>query len=399
MDPFRGKTMLSLFKDDCSRRVFIQSSLYGAALGSLFGNPIMRGMARGEETQTMPEIKAVVRPETLFAGIRKPIKKRAELEPRIELLKKTLGNTIEGPLTHIFRFDTPVDGYDSEIGFPVCTETNTEDIKTHRLRSMSFFSALHEGPLTTLGQTTTRLYEHMNKVGLSPELELVEIYHNWTPDKPSEMKIENMASYLAWSEVYQQQLIRVLGREHAASIWLGGEKISPFTLVDERANWVKQTIDQLKKVTTVDQQFDILSRVALVRPSEDVLKYKAIYEQNREPAAVFTALNQALSQTRTGGFVDQPRHDGKILHLSKVPYNGEAYQKAQTPIEFRKAYCFCALVREASNPQIDPIFCYRAAGWDRQFWEPILGMTFQKCIITHSILKGDRFCAWDYHLT
>jgi hypothetical protein len=66
--------------------------------------------------------------------------------------------------------------------------------------------------------------------------------------------------------------------------------------------------------------------------------------------------------------------------------------------EKRKAYCFCNLVREADNPQIDPIFCYRAAGWDRQCWEPILEVEFKKCKITHSILKGDDFCAWDFYL-
>jgi len=39
-----------------------------------------------------------------------------------------------------------------------------------------------------------------------------------------------------------------------------------------------------------------------------------------------------------------------------------------------------------------------AGPWARQFWEPILSVEFKKCTITHSILKGDKFCAWDYHL-
>jgi hypothetical protein len=84
--------------------------------------------------------------------------------------------------------------------------------------------------------------------------------------------------------------------------------------------------------------------------------------------------------------------------LSKVAYNRKAYDDATTPKEFRKAYCFCSLIREATDPKVDPIFCYRAAGWARQFWEPILSVEFKKCKITHSILKGDRFCAWDYFL-
>ena len=67
-------------------------------------------------------------------------------------------------------------------------------------------------------------------------------------------------------------------------------------------------------------------------------------------------------------------------------------------LELRRAYCFCSLIREAKDPKVSPLFCYRAAGWAKQFWEPILGVKFTRCDITHSILKGDRFCAWDYHL-
>jgi hypothetical protein len=105
-----------------------------------------------------------------------------------------------------------------------------------------------------------------------------------------------------------------------------------------------------------------------------------------------------LAQSPAGGFIDPPWFDKQILHLSKVAYNRAAYDAAQTPAEIRRAYCFCALIREAQAPQVDPIFCYRAAGWARQFWEPILGVAFKQCRITHSILKGDRFCAWDYIL-
>jgi len=115
-------------------------------------------------------------------------------------------------------------------------------------------------------------------------------------------------------------------------------------------------------------------------------------------SAVFRALNEDVSRTRTGGFLDPHRFDGKVLHCSKVPYNREAYLAATTPAERRKAFCFCSLVREATDPRIDPIFCYDAAGWARQLWEPVLGVEFSRCTITHSILKGDAFCAWDYHL-
>jgi effector-binding domain-containing protein len=379
-------------------------SFMKAGMGSLvlFSFPkLFRGDTRPhwlEDSAQDNEIDALVREATLFAGIRKPIKNRSELEPRIAELNKACAGKIAGPLTHIFRFDTPVEGYDSEIGFPVSEEVTEGDVKTHRLRKMHFYSLLHEESIDTLSESSNKLYQYMNTTGLSPELELVEIYDDYTSESSKTQKIIVMAAFLAWPDVYREQLSRVLRKDTAARIWQGGEKMTPHTLVDERCAWVAETINRLKETTSLDQQFDILSRVALVRPIEDVMKYKKMYEETKNVQTIFQAQKKQLEETPTGGFVDPPSFDGKILHVSKVPYNKQKYMEAKTHEEKRRAYCFCNLVRNASNPQIDPIFCYRAAGWARQFWEPILEVEFKRCTITHSILKGDGFCAWDYHL-
>jgi effector-binding domain-containing protein len=344
------------------------------------------------------QIKHIVREETRFAGIRRPIKSRDELIPRIEKTREACEGLIAGPLTHIFRFDTPVDGFDSEIGYPVTSEVNTGEVKTHTLRRLHFFSLTHMGPVETIRNTTSELVNHLNKVGLASELELVEIYHRFETENQEQNIIEIQVSFLAWPEVYREQLLRVLGTERTAIIWAGGEEITPFTLVDDRATWVATSLERLKADTNPDQQFDILSRVALVRPVEDTNKYKRLYEETGSVTAILEDQNEQLESGPTGGFIDPPRLEGNILHLSKVAYNRAAYDEATTPEATRKAYCFCTLIREAKDPKVDPIFCYRAAGWARQFWEPILETEFRTCRITHSILKGDKFCAWDYVL-
>jgi len=343
-------------------------------------------------------IKYSFRKPERFAGIRKPIKERDELIPRIKQVENACKSVISGPLTHIFRFDTPIEGFDSEIGFPVDAEINTGEVETHLLRKLHTFSIIHTGPVDEIRFTTRKLYEHMNMVGLAPELELTEIYHDFDPGNLRKATIEIQASFLAWPEVYQEQLLRVLGSEFTDEIWAGGEDITPFTLVDERAEWVSKSLNLLKSRANQDQQFDILSRVALVRPLEDIEKYKDIYKETRNLNAILESQNLELKKGPTGGFIDPPHFSDRKLHLSKVAYNREAYDKATTHDEIRKAYCFCSLVREAKNPTIDPIFCYRAAGWARQFWEPILETEFVSCQISHSILKGDKFCAWDYEL-
>jgi hypothetical protein len=350
-------------------------------------------------SQQAAGISHVRREETLFAGIRRPIKSRAELLPRMEEVQQACKHMAVSPLTHIFRFDTPVDGFDSEIGFAVSSPVNRGDVRTHTLRRLDFLSAVHRGPVGTLRETSGRIYAHLNRVGLAPELESVEIYHQFDPASEARNRIEVQASFLAWPEVYREQLLRVLGRDLADIVWDGGEALTPFTGVDERAAWVGRSLERLKQVTDQDQQFDILSRVALVRPAEDTAKYRAVYETSgRSVQAVLDAQNRYLTTTPTGGWIDPPYTDGKVMHLSKVAFDREGYDKAKTHEQLRKSYCFCPLIREAKDPQVDPIFCYRAAGWARQFWEPILGVQFTRCTITHSILKGDRFCAWDYQL-
>lgn len=343
-------------------------------------------------------VKHIIREEILFAGIRKPIKSREELPPRIQEVKDVCGDKIQGPLVHILRFDTPVEGFDSEIGYPVTAAVNSGQVRTHTLCRMHFFSLIHAGSVETIRGTTSKIFEHMQQTGLSPELELMEIYHHYDPGSPGDQVVETRASFLAWPEVYKEQLLRVLGPEKTAEIWQGGEHITPFTLVNERVEWVAESLERLKAHTNEEQQFDILSRVALTRPIEDIMKYKVIYDETGDANKVIEAVNEALKASPTGGYIDPWWYDGEVLHLSKVAFNRKRYDEASTPDEIRKAYCFCALIREANAPKVDPIFCYRAAGWARQFWEPILGTEFKKCTITHSILKGDKFCAWDYDL-
>lgn len=350
-------------------------------------------------TNDKANIRHVVREETLFAGWRQPIASRDELPQRMAEVRAACADVAIGPLTHIMRFDTPVEGVDSEVGFPVSAPVNQGHVKTHTLRRLDFFSTSHRGSVATLRDTSMLVYEHMNRVGLAPELELVEVYHGFDPDNEEANEVEVLGAFLAWPEIYKQQLVRVLGESVADRIWAGGDALTPFTLVDERADWVGQSLERLKQHSTLEQQFDILSRVALVRPAEDTEHFQKIYQKaGNSIQAVLDAQDKDLSATRTGGWIDPPYCDDKVLHLSKVAQNRAGYDSATTHDELRKAYCFCSLVREASNPKIDPIFCFRAAGWARQFWEPILGVEFKHCEITHSILKGDRYCAWDYQL-
>ena len=80
--------------------------------------------------------------------------------------------------------------------------------------------------------------------------------------------------------------------------------------------------------------------------------YKRVYDEAGGDINAVIEVHQAhfLESGRTRGWFDLPHFDGKTLHASKVPYDEAAYLAATTPEEVRKAFCFCALVREAENP-------------------------------------------------
>ena len=80
---------------DLDRRSFVALGVRGVALASVpTWLPLGSGWALAEEGDG--QIEAVVRPETLFAGIRKPLADWSQLEPRIRELESFCGDRAGG---------------------------------------------------------------------------------------------------------------------------------------------------------------------------------------------------------------------------------------------------------------------------------------------------------------
>ena len=340
-------------------------------------------------------IKHVIREETLFASIRTTIKKRNELVPFIKELEENCKGIINGSLTLIFHYDTPVDGFDAEIGFPVKEEINKENINTRTLKKMEFLSIVHHGQYSTLRESAIKAYQYMYSKGLSAEMEMVEILLEYDLDNFEEnlkAKTEIHASILVWDKKFKKNLEIILSVEKANMIWEGGEEMNPFIPIENRIKWVKGALERLKANSTEDEQFEIVSRLALTRPQEDINVYKKLYLESGYDKVI-----EKIENAQT--WVTKPKIEGNIIFTSKVPYRREAYDKAENHDEKRKSYCWCALVRMADElPDIDPIFCYRAAGWARQLFEGIFDTPIVKGKILKSVLKGDNYCEFELHM-
>ena len=198
-------------------------------------------------------------------------------------------------MTHILRFDTQVEGFDSEIGFPVMDAIRVGEIETHQLPEQHFFSTYHHGSTEKLRETTRKIYTYMNYVGLSPALEIEEIYHKFDLNILEDNIVEVRVSFLPWPELFLSQLHRVLGDSIAETIWAGGESITPFTPVDERVMWVAEALERLKLYANPTQQFEILSRVSLTRPMDDVAQFKKIYKETGDVSKLLETLEAKMA--------------------------------------------------------------------------------------------------------
>ncbi|MHA2328995.1 MAG: GyrI-like domain-containing protein [Candidatus Hodarchaeales archaeon] len=345
-------------------------------------------------------ITHVIRDETLFASIRQPVKELGpvkELLPLIEKLNQGCQGHIEGPLRLLFHFDTLVDGYDAEIGYPVNKQIEHKGISTRTLPYAEFLSITHRGPYQNLQDTYAEVYGYMHKNGLSSALEIEEILHNYNFEDQEECITDVHASFLMWDKLYNDHLEEILGEKKRKIVWGDGDKITPFTSIEERVGWVKETLDRLKEHATDYQQFEIISRLALPRPLDEIDQYKEIYEETGD-------IHQVLEKREgTQNWKIKPKFENNIIYASKIPYfyfrqDREAYDNAKTPAEIRATYCFCTLIRNyKGDTGIDPIFCYRAAGWEKQLWERVFGKKVVKGEILKSVLSGDEYCQFALH--
>jgi effector-binding domain-containing protein len=339
----------------------------------------------------MTEIYHHIREETIFASIRQTIKERKDLHPIIDELDSIDPKIRNGDLTLIFHYDTPVDGFDAELGYPVSKMVEIDRITSRKLGYNEFLATKHKGDNEGLRAKSREVYELLYKNGISPGMELVEILKHVDREKPENNITEIQASIHLWVYLYLNNLIKFLGKDLADRISKGYQKITPLTNIADRKQWVKGTLEKLKANSTEHQQFEIMSNIALTRPSAEMKRYKDKYKKTQDIREVI--------KMRIGAqpWVSEPRVEGNIIYTSKTPRQNDKYREADTFDEKRKYYCFCILVANCENPDIDPIFCYRAAGWARQLWETVLDLPVVGCTLEKSILNGDEHCEFALH--
>ncbi len=337
--------------------------------------------------------------EILVASIRTGIKSPDDIVNAIHRLESKIPkekiNGVAFSRT-IWISSLPQDqGIEMEIGFPVTSEFSEGEIKSRLVPAREVLSITHTGTIEQKNKTSKILWDYVRETGFISDEFYFEIYHD--SNNPSGERIEIQFVIHNWQELFHRHTERVLGTEIAETII--PEPLELEATLDSRLDWAKKAIVKVNCHANDDATYDILSSSAHVFPSEPIDKMRITYETARKTMPPLVAIDQVLtmmSHDRAWG--DTPIRDGNILITTKNPANKEAYEKATTKAEKRRAACFCPIIRNhLDDDNIPNEYCLCSAGWFRRQWEGALAQPV-KVDVLKSVLQGDDVCQFVIHI-
>ena len=336
--------------------------------------------------------------QTLVASIRQGVKNREEITQIISKLSTEVPKEIIiGPAFSKTVWVTsikPEDGRDIEIGFPVSKPFNTTENKSKTLEEREVLSIIHQGPSEQRNETYQKLLKYTRERGFISAEYIIE---NFLDDNnPEGNSLELQFVIHNWQELFYKHTHRVLEKNDL-------KQSIPESLVldaslEERFKWASEAIKGIKAHTNDLELYDILSSCAHVFPDEPILKMKQVYEEERKRSSPLEAIDAVIEMmSGDNAWADGPIRQGNIIIETKRPADPEAFEKASSPTEKRKAACFCPVIRNYLEDYIPREYCFCSAGWFRRQWEITLSKPV-KVDLDKSVAQGDDVCRFIIHI-
>ncbi|MHA2281641.1 MAG: GyrI-like domain-containing protein [Promethearchaeota archaeon] len=339
--------------------------------------------------------------ESLVAYIRTSIKTRDDISDVIQTLTSHIPKEIIGGPAYgctIWVSSVPRDkGFDMEIGYPVIKTFENDKIQTRSMKERDVFSIIHEGPIDKKNETYKILLDYVrDKKVISDEFSM-EIYLD--NNNPKGEMLEMQFVVHNWQSLFKTHTERVLGPKVTKEAI--PEQIAFDSSAATRLEWAKDAINGLKNHTSNSYQlYDILSSCAHVFPIDPILKMKEVYEKKKnetnDPISAIDSVLDMMEEDNAWG--NRPFREANVIIATKNPADREAYDKATTPEERRRAACFCPVIRDHLEDDDIPIeYCQCSAGWERRQWELALSKPVRVDVLK-SVLQGDDLCQFTIHI-
>lgn len=164
----------------------------------------------------------------------------------------------------------------------------------------------------------------------------------------------------------------------------GSEKISPNTAKFKVAEWVKEAMNRLDKITDKKVRMQIMENCGYncsIINKRVIERAKARRNKYRD---IEEFLEAELSNPMPGTRLERK---GNILHQFYTP------RSYSTPMR-----CYCSLLRGLPDDQkVSLTYCNCSKGFVKKFWEGVLERTVEVELIKSSV-SGARECEFAIHL-
>ncbi len=200
-------------------------------------------------------------------------------------------------------------------------------------------------------------------------------------------------SKMKWFQRFAESLNNHVGKEKGKILAKGWEDLptgSGKHAKEQRTRWIKSTMENLDDLVDEKTRNRILiDACPHSYPKTRIKLMKAEFERLGNLDELLELMRKDTSWGG-GSFYDYPVRKGKVIYVTKVPFNPKAYKNAISEDEKRLAYCHCSLVK-SSIDEISPTFCCCSGGWVKQLWEGIFDMPVE-VTLSESLLKGNGRC-------
>jgi effector-binding domain-containing protein len=339
----------------------------------------------------------------LFAATRFNLQCREDLYPFLhELAGRIPGEVIVGPPLSVVHFITNVEsGLDLEVGFPVLRPVEAPGITTRPLPETEVLALVHQGKLEDLRDSYRALFGWAYEHGVISDEIGRELYLDWGENSidSTEHQVELQFVVHNWNALLGEHTARVLGQGALLEVMQGADALGTESTHGQRFEWVKTAMDRLDRLAGEPQKYEILSRCAHVFPQEHIERLRAVFEENiaitGDAMQAVDAVIAFMQRDRVWG--SPPVRQENVIFATKNPRDPQAFARATSQAERRRAYCFCPLIRDHLDNGVSPIFCYCGAGWERQQWEGTIGAPLHIEVV-QSLVNGDECCQFAIHL-
>ena len=209
------------------------------------------------------------------------------------------------------------------------------------------------------------------------------------------VSLRELGVTMKWSDKLGEGVERYAGKAARKKVLAGREMLGASPDPMAVAKWVSGAITKLDELNDEDTNREILYVCSDKFPSDKVEALRDLYLESGSVDALFAVMDKDRSWYGLS-YYESPKRKGRVIHVTKIPFNPKGCEDAADELERRYHYCHCPLVKELirhPEQKISRTFCYCSSGWYRSLWEGILGEPVRVDVVK-TVLQGDDRCSF-----